>query len=329
MKIRNAGVSRRAFLKSFGVGAAGLALPTAAAAGQERIPGGHDGELATLLDLSKCIGCGECVSACRESNAHKFPEPKKPFPKMLGKARTEDWSERRDVEDRLTPYNWLTLQTAEVEYDGTAHEVHVPRRCMHCQNPPCAHLCPFGAASKLENGTTRIHDSFCMGGSKCQAVCPWGVPQRQSGVGLYLHMMPRLAGNGVMYKCDRCFQLVEQGDAPACISACPEDVQTIGPRHEIVAEARRLAEETGGFLYGLDENGGTNTIYLSPVPFEALDQAVFKGEGQPHLGPAADSMADETNLATATLLAPIAGIAAAALGLGSRLFGKKEDDDVA
>ena len=95
-----------------------MALPAAASAGQTRVPAAADGELATLLDLSKCIGCGECVSACRESNAHKFPEPAMPLPEPLGRAENEDWSHQRDVNDRLTPYNWLTLQSAEVEYDG-------------------------------------------------------------------------------------------------------------------------------------------------------------------------------------------------------------------
>jgi len=319
-------VSRRGFLKALGVGGAGILVPGGAIAAQERMPKPSDGELATLLDLSKCIGCGECVSACRESNAAKFPEPKKPFPEMVPakRAKPEDWSDKRDVDDRLTPYNWLTLQTADVVYKGEDHEIFIPRRCMHCQNPPCANMCPFGAANKQKNGITRIYDSLCMGGAKCRNVCPWHIPQRQSGVGLYLDLMPRLAGNGVMYKCDRCYQLLDKGEVPACISVCPEDVQTIGPRHEIVEQAKALANEMDGFIYGLNENGGTNTLYVSPVPFDLLNKAVDKGKGKPHMKPVADVMADESNLAIATLLAPVAGLAAGALGLGAKLL--KSDD---
>jgi len=318
------GVSRRGFLKALGVGGAGLLVPGGAAAARERVPAPSDAELATLLDLSKCIGCGACVDACRESNAHKFPEPEKPFPPMLPsrRAKPEDWSGRRDVDDRLTPYNWLMLQTAEVDYKGRHYEINIPRRCMHCQNPPCANMCPFGAANKQVNGLTRISDNLCMGGAKCRTVCPWHIPQRQSGVGLYLHLMPRLAGNGVMYKCDRCHQLLDKGETPACISVCPEGVQSIGPRAEMAVKARELARSMNGFIYGLEENGGTNTFYVSPVPFELLDKAVEKGKGRPHLKRVKDVMADETNLAAAALAAPIAGVAAGFLGLGAKLLGK-------
>jgi Fe-S-cluster-containing dehydrogenase component len=47
--------------------------------------------------------------------------------------------------------------------------------------------------------------------------------------------MPSFAGNGVMYKCDRCYDQLALIRMPACIEACPEHVQTIGPRDEIAA----------------------------------------------------------------------------------------------
>jgi Fe-S-cluster-containing dehydrogenase component len=268
--------------------------------------------LATLLDLSKCVGCGACADACYDANQHKYPQPQKPFPKMYpSRVKVEDWSERQDEDSRLTPYNWLFIQSAEVEIDGELTEVNIPRRCMHCVNPPCVKLCPWGAARQYPNGIAQIEADLCMGGSKCKAVCPWKIPQRQTGVGLYLDLLPSLAGNGVMFKCDRCYDRVAQGELPACIDACPEEVQSIGPREEMVAKAHALAKEMGGYIYGETENGGTNTLYVSPVPFETLNQAIEKGPGQPHLAPAEDKMANTGNLTRAMLVAPIAGIAAA------------------
>lgn len=322
------GVSRRQFFKLMGLGGAALVLPgtvQSAEAGRE---------LATLHDLTKCVGCGACVEACRDVNSHKFPEPEKPFPSMYPeRVKVADWSDRRDVDDRLTPYNWLFLQGAEVEYKGEVHDVYMPRRCMHCQNPPCANLCPWGAASRLNNGIVRINDQVCLGGSKCKSVCPWDIPQRQTGVGLYLDILPRFAGNGVMYKCDRCFDRIADGKMPACIEECPFEVQTIGPREEIVAEAHRRADEIGGFIYGETENGGTNTLYVSPVPFDLLAEAWSKDgqidqkQGRPDLAAHPDKMEDETLLTEATLLAPFAGLAAGLLTVGRRLLGKGGDDE--
>jgi Fe-S-cluster-containing dehydrogenase component len=223
----------------------------------------------------------------------------------------EDWSEKQDVNDRLTPYNWLFIQEATVMVDGEEQTLTIPRRCMHCQNPPCADLCPWGAARKLKNGITRIDDDLCLGGAKCKKVCPWHIPQRQTGVGMYLDLLPSLAGNGVMYKCDRCYDRVEKGQVPACIEVCPEKVQKIGPRDEIIREAHAIAKEINGYIYGEKENGGTNTIYVSPVSFRELNRAVEKGPGKPHLKPVADTMAHADNLAKAMVIAPVAGIAAA------------------
>jgi Fe-S-cluster-containing dehydrogenase component len=323
--------------------AAGLPLPQVVKAGL-----GSGRELATMLDLSKCIGCEECVYACREANEKYMPgNPKKPFPKMYpARVKVEDWSERQEVTDRLTPYNWLYIQRAEVAWQGEEVEVNIPRRCMHCQNPPCVNLCPWGAAKKQDNGLSRLDPDFCLGGAKCRTVCPWHIPQRQTGVGLYLDLAPGLAGNGVMYKCHRCYEKLDQGEVPACIEACPEQVQTIGPREEILAMAHARAEEINGYIYGEHENGGTNTIYVSPVPFEEIDnvlekelQETMKSEsggvgrkhvqgrgpgreqkvgigravrqGRPHLGPVENSMAKQENLTAALLLAPVAGAAVA------------------
>jgi Fe-S-cluster-containing dehydrogenase component len=301
------------FLKSGLAAAAGAAA--AAVPGAQALAGADDRRyLATLIDIRKCIGCEACVEACRKANAAKFPEPRKPFPKMYpSRVKVSDWSEKREVSDRLSPYNWLFIQHATVRVDGKDTELTLPRRCMHCVNPPCVKLCPWGSAKQLENGISRIDPDICLGGSKCKNVCPWDIPQRQTGVGLYLNLLPSLAGNGVMYKCDRCYDRMARGDLPACIEACPEEVQSIGPRQDMIARARAIAKEINGYVYGETENGGTNTIYVSPVPFEEINRAITAGDGRPHLEPVHDAMADANQLAVAMVIAPLAGLAASAI----------------
>jgi formate dehydrogenase iron-sulfur subunit len=319
-------ISRRHFLRGSLTAAGGVLASTGMARAASAATRSSKAPLATLIDISRCIGCEECVFACKESNADKFPVLDKPMPVMYPTSRVpvQDWSDRQDVTDRLTPYNWLYIQKAQVEINGEPTDLTIPRRCMHCDNPPCVKLCPWGAAKQEDNGLSRIDSDLCLGGSKCNAVCPWDIPQRQSGTGLYMDLLPSFAGNGVMYKCDRCYNQLEKGGQPACIEACPEDVQTIGPRDQILKKAHALAKEIGGYIYGEHENGGTHTIYVSPVPFEKLNAAIETGKGQPDLSPKKDAMADGNNLAMAMLIAPIAGALAAVGTLSKKI--KKENE---
>jgi hypothetical protein len=68
-----------------------------------------------------------------------------------------------------------------------------------------------------------------------------------------------------------------------------------------------------GFIYGEQENGGTNTLYVSPVPFEILDASIEKGPGRPGLARYPDRLEAEADLSGAMLIAPFAGVAAGAL----------------
>lgn len=153
---------------------------------------------------------------------------------------------------------------------------------------------------------------------------PVTIPQRQSGVGVYLKVLPTLMGNGVMYKCDLCSDLLKENKTPACIEACPQKAMSIGPRKEILAKAEELAKRIGGYLYGKDENDGTGTLYVSPVPFELLDAAVQKGPGQPGLGRVKRRMAGTDAMGKAVLAAPALGIAAGLAGAFAFISKRKD-----
>ncbi|HOJ15138.1 MAG TPA: 4Fe-4S dicluster domain-containing protein, partial [Deltaproteobacteria bacterium] len=304
------GISRRAFLSGVATAAVSgaVGLPAKARAAGE-------GAFGTLVDLSLCDGCEgrdmpACVEACRTKNAGVVPEPVDPIPKPFPRGKIEDWSKKQGVTDRLTPYNYLFIQKAEVELGGAKKTVFIPRRCMHCDNPACATICPFSANHKYESGAVVIDQDICFGGAKCKEVCPWAIPERQSGVGIYLHILPTLAGNGVMFKCDLCQDLLLKGEDPVCITACPRKAMLIGPKEQILAEAERRAEAMNGYIYGKEENGGTSTLYVSPVPFELLDAAIEKGPGRPHLGKAPRKMAKTDPVAKAVMASPVIGLVA-------------------
>lgn len=318
-------ISRRGFLKIAG----GAAL-AAGAGGIPRTAGAKEpGGLATLIDIGRCDGCPDhemplCVAACRERYFSRVPEPVDPIPELFPRGQVEDWSKRKDVFDRLTPYNRIYVQKAAVSGDGKVREFHIPRRCMHCDHPACATLCPFSANKKHENGAVVIDPGLCFGGAKCRDLCPWAIPQRQSGIGLYLHILPTLAGNGVLFKCDLCHERIGKNELPVCVAACPREVMTFGPREAVFAGAEKRAAETGGFLYGKTENGGTSTLYLSPVPFETLNGVIEKGPGKPHFDSVKPRMAETNALAKAVLLSPVAGLAAAWFGAAVAASGSED-----
>ncbi len=314
MKEKN-NISRRSFLKTtavlaFAGTAGGLALPQKAQA--------KAGSYATMIDLSRCDGCrGEaipkCVEACRLKNKERFPVPQKPIRDLWPQKKHDDWSDRQDVISKLTPYNWTTVQRVQLEQ----RELFIPRRCMHCDNAPCANLCPFGALNKFKDSAVVINHDLCMGGAKCKTVCPWEIPQRQSGVGLYLKIQPLPAGGGVMYKCDLCHDLIAKGESPACVAACERRLGDnrplfFGSREEMMLLAGARAGQIDGHIYGQKENGGTATIYLSPVPFDKITALLREEKKQPLMQPVTPRL-DETNrLAGGFILAPLLAATGAA-----------------
>ncbi len=332
-------MSRRGFLKrSLTAGAVGAGILYGLPGGGVAAAGSYV-PMGSVIDLTKCDGCkGKkaplCVSACRTKNADKFPEPEKPIMDYWPQKKHEDWSDKRDLTSRLTPYNWTYVERVTVEIDGEQEEVSVPRRCMHCENPTCMNICPFSAVEQHAEGIVEIHQTSCMGGAKCRDVCPWGIPQRQAGVGPYMDMIPEYLGGGAMFKCDGCVNLVKQGQSPACQTACPKGAITFGPREEMRALAHKRAEEIGGYIYGESENGGTSTFYVSKVPFEKIDAAIRKAKadakddkpGRPTMPVNIGNLLDTPNgMALSMLIAPVAGIAAAVVG-AAKIMKKGEEE---
>jgi len=326
-KQKTMGISRRLFLKvSAGLAAvAGFGMPKAAQAAS-------NSRQATLIDLTLCNGCKDreipaCVSACKTINKGKIPAPVSPIPEPWPRKNIEDWSTTQQVADRLTPYNFIYVQKVEVDTGGKKKEIFIPRRCMHCDNPACATICPFSSNHKYENGAVVIDQETCFGGAKCKAVCPWQIPQRQSGVGIYLHILPHFMGNGVMYKCDLCVERLQASQKPACVEACPQNAMIHGARRDIYALAEERAGKIQGFIYGKRENGGTATLYVSDVPFELINKTMKKEPGRPDMAVGVQRRMVETDgLGKATLAAPVLGVMAAGIGLSWKWFSGGKDE---
>ena len=82
--------------------------------------------------------------------------------------------------------------------------------CNHCLEPACLVGCPVEAYEKDPvTGVVKHNPDTCIGCQYCTWNCSYGVPQYNPE-------------RGVVGKCDLCHNRLDDGDAPACVEACPQ-----------------------------------------------------------------------------------------------------------
>lgn len=118
-----------------------------------------------------------------------------------------------------------------------------------------------------------------------------------------------------MYKCDFCADSLDKGGVPVCATACPQKATVFLPLTQAIAHLRQIVGKR--YVYGLNENGGTATWYVSSVSFEAIETAHLKtkqsvaNDGRPGFAPVASKLQESSDWALATLAAPAAALAVA------------------
>ena len=91
----------------------------------------------------------------------------------------------------------------------------VTTACHHCIDPACLVGCPVDAYEKDPiSGIVRHLDDQCIGCQYCTLTCPYEVPK-------YNHRL------GIVRKCDMCSDRLVDGEAPACVQACPTNAISI------------------------------------------------------------------------------------------------------
>jgi Fe-S-cluster-containing dehydrogenase component/DMSO reductase anchor subunit len=102
--------------------------------------------------------------------------------------------------------------------------------CHHCEDPGCLNGCPVGAYEKEpDTGIVRHLDDQCIGCSYCILKCPYDVPKYSKK-------------RGIVRKCDMCHQRLAEGEAPACVQACPTEAIRIVKVTSQRPEAREQME---------------------------------------------------------------------------------------
>ena len=176
-----------------------------------------------LFDSTKCIGCRQCIHACKDWHDH-----------------------RRTSVYELSATNWITIEPPVLE--GLS-SLWARNSCMHCEFPMCAAVCPVEAITKYEEGPVGINEKTCIGCEYCIYACPWGVITKSD--------VTHKVG-----KCTMCIDLVGEDKSPFCVQTCPAGALEFGLEEGISAEASKRAHENGGCLYGDKEAGGTQLLYV-------------------------------------------------------------------
>lgn len=131
--------------------------------------------------------------------------------------------------------------------EASAWQQTVTTACHHCEDPGCLHGCPVGAYEKEQDtGIVRHLDDQCIGCSYCILKCPYDVPKYSKK-------------RGIVRKCDMCHQRLAEGEAPACVQACPTEAIRIVRVKSQRSESRR--------------RGGGSEMHTKPVRLDGAERS--------------------------------------------------------
>jgi len=202
------------------------------------------------LNVSKCQGYRDCVSACvRENNQGRD-------------------SQVQYIRVLEMPQGTMDLEAGDHYYDPetvpTEGKWYLPVQCMQCDNPPCVKACPIEATWMEPDGIVAIDYDWCIGCRYCMTACPYWAwhfnwtepqlaPEEINPVTHYLGNRPR--PKGVVEKCHFCTQRTRKGRQPACQEACPTGARIFGNLLDPTSEIRYVLENKR--VFRLKEDLGT------------------------------------------------------------------------
>ncbi len=206
--------NRRDFLRQLGLlAAAAAAAPLAARAEavlESPVAAAHSAcSWGMAIDVDKCIGCGNCVVACKAENN----VPLDPVHFRTWIERYREYPEETVVDSPNGGYDGFPPDGADDR--SPEHAFFVPKLCNACEQSPCVQVCPVGATFKTPDGAVLVDANYCIGCRYCIQACPYGCR--------YLHPV-----TGVADKCTFCYHRLQKGLQPACVENCPTGARIFG-----------------------------------------------------------------------------------------------------
>jgi Fe-S-cluster-containing dehydrogenase component len=153
-----------------------------------------------LVDIDKCIGCGNCVRACAAENG----VPEGYFRTWVERYHVAGWQqETPQVDSPNGGKNGFPPSKA-----AGGKNFFVPKMCNHCEDSPCTQVCPVGATFRSVDGVVLVDEKYCLGCRYCIQACPYGCR--------FLHPVKHTAE-----KCSLCYHRITKGLTTACCESCP------------------------------------------------------------------------------------------------------------
>jgi len=189
-----------------------------------------------VVDLSQCpADCTACLDACREENNVAY-----------------HGDPRYDI-------HWIRKVRLEDESGTEGMGKSVVLLCNHCENPPCAQVCPVQATYKRDDGIVIVDHHRCIGCRYCMIACPYNARQFnfKDNEDWPNKDHPRRS-HGVAEACNLCAHRLDEGLLPACVEACRNagaGALTVGDMNDPDSDISRLI--AGSAVKRLKEDLGT------------------------------------------------------------------------
>jgi molybdopterin-containing oxidoreductase family iron-sulfur binding subunit len=198
---------------------------------------GHHWGMA--VDLSSCIGCGNCAISCQAENNIQ----------VIGKEQVRN---RRIM-------HWIRIDRYFSNDAENPEVYHQPVMCQHCDNAPCENVCPVSATPHSDEGLNQMAYNRCVGTKYCVNNCPYKVRRfnwfeyvknpefdyaSNSDLGrMVLNPDVTVRSRGVVEKCSFCVQRIQEKKTeaklagrkiddgeiqPACVQSCPANALVFG-----------------------------------------------------------------------------------------------------
>ena len=142
-----------------------------------------------VIDLAKCVGCFNCLLACKDEHVGNSWLP---------------YTEEQQKHDQ----KWIVHEKHERGTAPFTEVCFVTKPCQHCKNAPCEKAAP-DAVTRRQDGVVLLNADKAKGNKALVNACPYG------SISWNEHL-------NTAQKCTMCAHLLDDGwKEPRCVQACP------------------------------------------------------------------------------------------------------------